>query len=99
MKIVISEQMRQIEQECARIGLPTSELMENAGKAVAEEIGRILWTTDRQHILFLIGPGNNGGGGLEAARPPPAWGGQISIYPCPPRKGGHKLESIPERGI
>ncbi|MDP6043096.1 MAG: NAD(P)H-hydrate dehydratase [Dehalococcoidales bacterium] len=99
MKIVISEQMRQIEQECARIGLPTSELMENAGKAVAEEIGRILGTTDRQHILFLIGPGNNGGDGLVAARHLHDWGAKISIYLCHQRKEDLNLESIRQRDI
>ena len=50
MKIVTSKQMRQIEQDCAGIGLPADMLMENAGKAVAEEVRRILGNLDRQHI-------------------------------------------------
>ena len=37
MKILTAEQMRQIDQECIRRGTPVSVLMENAGKAVAEE--------------------------------------------------------------
>ena len=64
MKIVTSEQMRQIEQECAGLGLPPNVLMENAGKAVAEETRQILGTASQQQILLLIGPGNNGGDGL-----------------------------------
>ncbi|MBA7671033.1 NAD(P)H-hydrate epimerase [subsurface metagenome] len=68
MKILTSSQMHQIEQECARIGLSTDVLMENAGKAVAEEVRQILGAIDKQHILILIGPGNNGGDGLVAAR-------------------------------
>ena len=63
MKIVTAEQMRQIDKRCAETGLATEVLMENAGKAVAEEVKRILGTTSKQHILFLIGPGNNGGDG------------------------------------
>lgn len=68
MKIVTVDQMRQIEQECARHGLPTSALMENAGKAFAEEVKRILGSVDQKRIAILVGPGNNGGDGLVAAR-------------------------------
>ena len=94
MKIVTSEQMRQIEQECARIGLPTDVLMENAGKAVAEEARRILSTIDQQHILFLIGPGNNGGDGLVAARHLHDWGAKVSIYLCSQRPNDSNLELV-----
>jgi len=80
MKIVTADQMRQIDQECANIGLPTSVLMENAGKAVAEEVKRIIGTIDQQHILVLVGPGNNGGDGLVAARYLYDWGAQVSLY-------------------
>ncbi len=80
MKIVTVDQMRQIEQDCAKIGLPTSLLMENAGKAVAEEVRQILGVTDKQHILILIGPGNNGGDGLVAARHLHDWGAEVSLY-------------------
>lgn len=72
--------MQRIDRECARIGLSTSLLMENAGKAVAEEVRRILGTIDRQVILMLIGPGNNGGDGLVAARHLQDWGAQVSLY-------------------
>ncbi len=80
MKVVTADQMRQIDRECDKIGLPASLLMENAGKAVAEEVRRILGAVDRQHILLLIGPGNNGGDGLVAARYLHDWGGQVSLY-------------------
>ena len=80
MKIVTADQMRQIDQQCDSIGLPTSALMENAGKVVAEEVERILGTIDQQHILVLVGPGNNGGDGLVAARYLHDWGARISLY-------------------
>ena len=72
--------MRQVEEECAKIGLPPSVLMENAGKAVAEEVREILGTINRQRILILIGPGNNGGDGLVAARHLHDWGAKVSLY-------------------
>ena len=80
MKIVTVDQMRQIEQDCGRIGLPASLLMENAGKAVAEEVGQILEATDKQPILILIGPGNNGGDGLVAARHLHDLGAEVRLY-------------------
>ena len=50
MKIVTINQMRQIEQECVQFGLPTDVLMENAGKASAEEVRQILGNIKQQHI-------------------------------------------------
>ena len=82
MKIVTAEQMRQIDRECARLGTPTSVLMENAGKAVAEETRRSLGTLKGEHILCLIGPGNNGGDGLVAGRYLHYWGARVSFYLC-----------------
>ena len=46
MKILTAEQMKRIDQECARQGTPPSVLMENAGKAVAEETRQLLGTMD-----------------------------------------------------
>ncbi len=80
MKILTITQMRQVEEECARIGLPPSMLMENAGKVVAEEVRKILGTINQQRILILIGPGNNGGDGLVAARYLHDWGAKVSLY-------------------
>ncbi len=80
MKILTTSQMHQVEQSCAKIGLPTDMLMENAGKAVAEEVKQILGDIDQQHILILIGPGNNGGDGLVAARHLHDWGAKVSLY-------------------
>ena len=80
MKIVTADQMRKIDRECDKIGLPASLLMENAGKAVAEEVWRISGPVERQHILMLIGPGNNGGDGLVAARHFHDWGARVSLY-------------------
>jgi len=46
-------------------GVPTSELMENAGKGVANFI---IKNIDSRDIIFFCGTGNNGGDGFVAAR-------------------------------
>ena len=100
MKILTIAQMRQAEDECARIGLPPSMLMENAGKAVAEEVGKILGTINQQRILILIGPGNNGGDGLVAARHLHDGGAEVNLYlfsQRPPDDPNLKL--VQERGM
>ena len=100
MKIVTSEQMRQIDQECIRSGPPGHVLMENAGKAVAEETRRILGTIDQQSILLIIGPGNNGGDGLVAACYLHDWRAKVSLYLCSQRPPNDaNLELVQQRGI
>jgi len=100
MKILTTSQMRQVEESCAQIGLTTDVLMENAGKAVAEEVRRILGSIDQQHILFLIGPGNNGGDGLVAARHLHDWGARVTVYLLGQRPADDsKLKLVQERGV
>ena len=85
MKIVTADQMRKIDEECARLGKPVKALMENAGKAVAEAARDYLGEIKKQHILCLIGGGNNGGDGLVAAHYLAAWGAKVSVYLCSDR--------------
>ena len=99
MKIVNSEQMRRIEQACAGIGLPSDTLMENAGKAVAEEVRRITGKISQSSILLLIGPGNNGGDGLVAARHLHDRGARVSLYLCRRRENDSNLALVQKRGI
>ena len=80
MKILTAAQMKRAEEECARAGVPTSTLIDNAGKAVAAEVRKILGDVAGQQILFFIGPGNNGGDGLVAARYMYNWGAKIDLY-------------------
>ena len=100
MKILTTVQMRLLEESCGRMGLTTDILMENAGKAVAEEVKRILGNIEQQNILFLIGPGNNGGDGLVAARHLHHWGATVSVYLLGDRpEDDQKFKLVQERGV
>jgi len=100
MKIVTAEQMRQIDQACIQSGTPGSVLMEHAGKAVAEETSQALGDIEKQPILVLIGPGNNGGDGLVAARHLHDWGASVSLYLSSQRPPDDlNFEMVKERNI
>lgn len=87
MKVVTSDQMKEIERCAAERGLIPAVLRENAGLAVAQEISRWLDDVEERCILVLVGPGNNGGDGLVAARYLQKWGARVHLYLCSPRPG------------
>ena len=100
MKVVTAEQMRHIDQTAAGIGLTTEILMENAGRAIAEETKKLLNGVIGKHILVLTGPGNNGGDGLVAARYLEDWGAEVSLYLCSQRSSDDKnFKLVQERKI
>jgi NAD(P)H-hydrate repair Nnr-like enzyme with NAD(P)H-hydrate epimerase domain len=75
MKLVTVQEMKQIESA----GLGYGEMMDRAGKAVAEEILRRVGPGNAG-ILVLVGPGNNGGDGLVAARALCGEGCDVTAY-------------------
>ncbi len=78
MKVVTVEQMRAIERAADAGGLSYATMMENAGRAVAT------WLKQQglhgEQVLVLVGPGNNGGDGLVAARYLHQAGITVSVY-------------------
>jgi len=68
MKVLTSEQMREVDRLTIEDGVPSIALMENAAHRVAEEMVREFDPIDRQNIVILCGKGNNGGDGLALAR-------------------------------
>ncbi len=82
MKVVTVEQMRAIERAADAGGLSYARMMENAGRAVATWLQQ---QAERgQKLLVLVGPGNNGGDGLVAARYLHQAGAAVSVYSARP---------------
>ncbi|MBC7236707.1 MAG: NAD(P)H-hydrate dehydratase [Chloroflexi bacterium] len=77
MILVTTEEMRRLEAAADAAGLTYDMMMENAGRAVAETVES---HKPEGTILVLVGPGNNGGDGLVAARYLAEWGYEVSIY-------------------
>ncbi len=68
MKLVTVEQMKAIETEADQQGLSYTDLMENAGRELANAISDLVAIEDDEEasVLALVGPGNNGGDALVA---------------------------------
>src|SRR4051812_1322070 len=79
MKLVTTTQMRALEQAAVDAGATWPGLMEQAGWGVAQVVIQLLGTLQDRRILVLIGPGNNGGDGLVAARHLHDGGAHVSL--------------------
>ena len=74
--------MREIEDRAEAGGVSKQLLMENAGLAVAESIRGQVRNLVGMTVVVLVGPGNNGGDGLVAARHLDAWGARVTVCLC-----------------
>lgn len=85
MRVLTVAQMRQAEAAADAAGHTYARMMERAGQAVAREIMRRMPVRGRR-ILVLVGPGNNGGDGLTAARFLQEAGAEVGCYLLKPRE-------------
>ncbi len=88
--LVNAAQMQAMDRETIqRIGLPGAVLMENAGRAVADRVARLMkdGTVDREGwVVVVAGPGNNGGDGMVIARTLHNWGLRVRLLLCAARE-------------
>ncbi|MCY3557268.1 MAG: NAD(P)H-hydrate dehydratase [Chloroflexi bacterium] len=98
MKLLTSAEMRELEQRAESAGVSTDTLMENAGLAVAQEIWMQLGSLEDRRIAVLVGPGNNGGDGLVAARHLHEWGAQVRVYALRERSDAQWTQTV-EQGV
>ena len=79
MKLVTAAEMRALEERASAAGRPPPVLMEDAGLAVAQELWISLGAVSERKVVLLIGPGNNGGDGLVAARHLQEFGANVVV--------------------
>lgn len=69
MKLATAEQMKELDRQAIEErGIPSIDLMERAGAAVAEAAASLPAGKGRRRAAVLCGTGNNGGDGICAAR-------------------------------
>src|SRR2546426_4029684 len=82
MELVTAAEMRELDRAAIETrNIPSLRLMENAGKAVVEEMERFFGPLRGKAVTIVAGKGQNGGGGLLATPLPPKRG-------RPARRGG-----------
>lgn len=100
MKIVTAAQMRRIEDRSEALGVSKDALMENAGLSIARRIRQLLAPLIGAPVTVLVGPGNNGGDGLVAARHLHRWGASVTVYICRDRRSPDpKLDAVKALGV
>ncbi len=83
MRAVTAAEMRRIEEDAIAAGTTVEELMQRAGRAVADAVGEALdGRVVGRRVLVLAGPGKNGGDGLIAAQLLRQRGASVSVV-CP----------------
>jgi len=69
MKALTAAEMREVDRlTTERYGIPSLQLMEEAGKHISNVVRLKLYGNANKRAAFLCGKGNNGGDGLVAAR-------------------------------
>ena len=75
-------------------------LMEDAGLGVAQEVWINLGAVPERKVVVLVGPGNNGGDGLVAARHLHDWGAHVVVLLLAPRGDDDaNLKQLVERNV
>ncbi len=99
MKVVTVEQMRLLERRAVESGIEEDALMETAGLGVARFVAQLLDGIRGRRVVVLVGPGNNGGDGMVAARYLADWGALITLYMTSARRRDDKFEDCRARRV
>ena len=102
---VTAAQMREVDRMMVEdFGVSVLQMMENAGRALAELTRIQLSAVGRRHVVVLAGRGGNGGGGMAAARRLAIWGADARVVLAHPHEALadaplHQLESLRAIGV
>ena len=93
------DEMREVDRAMiADYRIELIQMMENAGHVLAMLARERFFDGEPRdrHLLVLVGPGNNGGGGLVCARRLHGWGAQVRVLTtCPPER----MLGVPEHQL
>ncbi len=84
MKVFSVAEMVAVEKAADAAGVSYAQMMETAGKGVADAI-IARWPVEGASVLVLVGPGNNGGDGLVCGRYLAEAGADVAFYLYKPR--------------
>ena len=76
--IYLAKEIRKLEKLATSTSVPTN-LMEKAGLAAAEVVRDKLLTSEKNKVLVLAGPGNNGGDAFVVARHLQEWWFKVTL--------------------
>jgi len=105
MKILTAAQMRDFDRAAIETrGIRGAQLMERAGRAVAERAVRLAREAPAGDIVIICGRGNNGGDGFVAARHLAGRGFRVQVFLAAEREAvtgdaGENLGRLAEAGI
>ena len=77
--MITVREMRALEINSQALGVPTKLLMENAGKAVRDEVVERLGDVNGKKVVVFVGHGGKGGDGLVAARHLAGDGARVTV--------------------
>jgi len=97
MKLVSVSEMKAIEQQADASGLSYAQMMENAGRGLAEMIYDLIGDESGKEIFGLVGSGNNGGDTLVALAHLARAGWRTRAY-CIKRKTDELAQRLLEAG-
>ncbi len=81
IRVIFPREMAELDRAAAEEGIPTLELMERAGRAVAEQARDMLGgLCAGRRVVVAAAKGNNGGDGLVAARYLASWGARVEVF-------------------
>jgi NAD(P)H-hydrate epimerase len=103
---VTADQMAEVDRLAVEVfGIDLLQMMELAGSHLAEVAAAELGDDPRgRRVLVAAGPGNNGGGGLAAARHLANRGARVRVFLARPARrlggaGRHQLATLLEMGV
>ncbi len=98
MKIVSVAEMQQIERQADAHGLSYAQMMDNAGRGLAEAVRAFIEEPESHIALALVGPGNNGGDALVALAHLASWGWTAQAYLARPREDDPLVQRLLQAG-